>query len=131
MYVSVMPSRPSRGSTRLTVLATRATVDATECTPKRRRTHPRNLQPYASLFKALADSTRVEIVALLAEAREPLCACDIEGHFELAQATVSHHLKILREAGVLTSERRGTWIFYSLEPTALERMREFSALLGP
>jgi ArsR family transcriptional regulator len=131
MYLYVMPPRPSRGSTRLTVLAAPAAVEATECTPKRRRTKARNLQPYASLFKALADSTRVEIVALLAEAREPLCACDIEGHFELAQATVSHHLKILREAGVLTSERRGTWIFYSLEPTALERMREFSALLSP
>jgi ArsR family transcriptional regulator len=107
MYLSIMPSRPSRGSTRLTV------------------------QPYASLFKALADSTRVEIVALLADAREPLCACDIEGHFELSQATVSHHLKILREAGVLTSERRGTWIFYSLEPSTVERLHEFSTLLGP
>ncbi len=101
-----------------------------ECTP-RRRAKPGDVRPYAALFKALADPTRVEIVALLAEAREPLCACDIEGHFELAQATVSHHLKILREAGVLTSERHGTWIYYSLEPTALERLREFLILLGP
>ncbi|PRQ08480.1 Transcriptional repressor SdpR [Enhygromyxa salina] len=82
-----------------------------------------------TVFKALGDATRVEIVALLAEAREPVCACDIEGHFELAQATVSHHLKILREAGVLASERRGTWIFYSLEPTALDRLNEFATLL--
>jgi ArsR family transcriptional regulator len=117
MYLRNVPSRPS-------------TAKAAECTP-RRRAKTRNVQPYAALFKALADSTRIEIVALLAQAREPLCACDIEGHFELAQATVSHHLKILREAGVLTSERRGTWIFYSLEPTALERLRTFPTLLGP
>jgi ArsR family transcriptional regulator len=124
-----MPSRPSRSPTRLTVLAAPTAAKATECTP-RRRAKTRNLQPYTALFKALADATRVEIVALLAQAREPVCACDIEGHFELAQATVSHHLKILRQAGVLTSERRGTWIFYSLEPTALERLREFPTLLG-
>jgi ArsR family transcriptional regulator len=129
MYCAAVPSRPSRGSTRLTVLAA-PTAKTAECTPRRRAKTP-NVQPYAALFKALADATRIEIVALLARAREPLCACDIEGHFELAQATVSHHLKILREAGVLTSERRGTWIFYSLEPTALERLRTFPTLLGP
>ncbi|WP_106088793.1 ArsR/SmtB family transcription factor [Enhygromyxa salina] len=123
-----MPSRPRRGSPRLTVLASSAAATAAECTP-RRRAKARDLRPYMTVFKALGDATRVEIVALLAEAREPVCACDIEGHFELAQATVSHHLKILREAGVLASERRGTWIFYSLEPTALDRLNEFATLL--
>jgi ArsR family transcriptional regulator len=125
MYLSAMPARP----TRLTVVATKP-AEAGACTPKRRRSKPRDLKPYVGLFKALADATRIEIVALLAEAREPLCACDIEGHFELAQATVSHHLKILREAGVLLAERRGTWMFYSLAPSAAERLREFSARLG-
>lgn len=125
-----MPSRPSRGSTRLmAVAAPTAAAKASECTP-RRRAKPRNLQPYTALFKALADATRVEIVVLLAEACEPVCACDIEAHFELAQATVSHHLKVLRKAGVLSSERRGTWIFYALEPTALERLREFPTRLS-
>ena len=48
--------------------------------------------------------------------------CDLTTAFDLAQPTISHHLKVLREAGIITSERRGTWVYYRLVPSALERM---------
>ena len=106
----------------------RLKVLASSCTPKR-RPRPRDLRPYAGLFKALGDETRLEIVSLLAESSEPLCACDIEAHFDLAQATVSHHLKVLRKAGWLTSQRRGTWIFYALDSHARDRLSTFASAL--
>jgi len=100
-----------------------------ECKPKR-RTKPREVRPFAPLFKALSDETRLEILALIAEAKGPLCVCEIEAHFDLSQPTISHHLKLLRKVGVLSTERRGTWMYYSLEPAALERLGQFASLLG-
>jgi ArsR family transcriptional regulator len=101
-----------------------------ECRPTGRVRRPVDVRDRAPLFKALGDATRLEIVALIAQAREPLCACEIEGQFDLAQPTISHHLKILRKAGVLTSERRGTWIYYALDPTLHEQLVEFADVLG-
>ncbi|MCX4239899.1 ArsR/SmtB family transcription factor [Paraliomyxa miuraensis] len=92
-----------------------------ECRPSGRR-KPRELRSYAGLLKALGDETRLEIVGLLAAAGQPLCACDIESHFDLAQPTISHHLKVLRKAGWLGSERRGTWVFYDLDREAVSRL---------
>jgi ArsR family transcriptional regulator len=51
-----------------------------------------------------------------------VCVCELTEAFELTQPTISHHLKVLRDAGIITSERRGTWVYYRLEPAALERM---------
>lgn len=82
---------------------------------------------YASLFKALSDPTRLEIVGLLAENGRELCVCEIESHFDLSQPTVSHHLRLLREAGVVTAERRGTWVYYALDPAARDRVLGFGA----
>ena len=76
----------------------------------------------AGFFKALADPTRVAIVNRLAAAPE-LCVCDLTAAFELSQPTISHHLKILREAGLVDSSRRGTWAYYRLVPEALEALR--------
>lgn len=76
----------------------------------------------AALFKALADPTRVRIVNLLAGSPEPVCLCDINSGFDLSQPTLSHHLKKLVNAGLLTREQRGTWAFYSLNEQALERL---------
>ena len=67
----------------------------------------------AARFKALADPTRVAIVNLLAGAPE-LCVCVFVDQLGLSQPTISHHLRILREAGLVNVERRGTWAFYSL-----------------
>ena len=80
-------------------------------------------------FKALADPARLGIVALLAANAEPICVCDINDGFDLAQPTISHHLRVLREAGLVTSERRGSWAFYGLHPMAAEWVRETLAAL--
>ena len=72
----------------------------------------------AALFRALGDPARVAIVATLARTEHEVCVCDFTAGLGLNQSTVSHHLKILREAGLVTSVRRGTWGYYSLAPGA-------------
>ena len=76
----------------------------------------------AARFRALADPTRVAIVNRLSGADE-LCVCDLNAAFALSQPTISHHLKILREAGLVESTRRGTWAYYRLVPDAVESLR--------
>jgi ArsR family transcriptional regulator len=76
----------------------------------------------AALFKALADPARAAIVATLARAGHAICVCDFTAGLELNQSTVSHHLKLLKDAGLVTSVRRGTWGYYSLAPDALRRL---------
>ena len=76
----------------------------------------------AMLFKALADPARVKIVNLLATSEEPVCACELIPGLGLAQATVSHHLKKLTEAGLLEREQRGKWAYFSLNPEAAARL---------
>lgn len=77
----------------------------------------------ARTFKALADPSRVRLLSLVAahEGGEA-CVCDITGPVGLSQPTVSHHLKVLVEAGLLAREQRGTWAFYSVVPGALSRV---------
>jgi ArsR family transcriptional regulator len=77
----------------------------------------------AARFKALADPTRVAIVNRLAAADE-VCVCDFVAALDLAQPTVSHHLKVLRDAGLVESSRRGTWAFYRLVPEAVAELRQ-------
>jgi len=76
----------------------------------------------AAQFKALADPTRVAIVNQLSAADE-VCVCNLVAAFDLSQPTISHHLKILREAGLVESSRRGTWAYYRLVPEALGALR--------
>lgn len=76
----------------------------------------------AARFKALADPTRVAIVNRLA-ATDECCVCDLTGAFELSQPTVSHHLRLLREAGLVEASRRGTWAYYRLIPEAVAELR--------
>jgi ArsR family transcriptional regulator len=73
-------------------------------------------------FKALADAARVTILNRLAAADE-VCVCDFVAALDLAQPTVSHHLKVLRDAGLVESSRRGTWAFYRLVPEAVDALR--------
>lgn len=100
------------------------------CCPKRAKLRPRATKGYVSLFKALGDETRLEMVALLAAAKGELCVCDIEVRFDLKQPTVSHHLRVLREAGLVRAQRRGTWVYYALEADVLDRVHEFRTLLS-
>ena len=76
----------------------------------------------ARIFKALADPARVRIVNMLATADEPVCACEFHPGLGLSQATVSHHLKKLTDAGLLDREQRGKWAYYTLNPEAAERL---------
>jgi ArsR family transcriptional regulator len=76
----------------------------------------------AALLKALGDAHRLAIVATLARADDDVCVCDFTAGLPLNQPAVSHHLKILRESGLVTCERRGTWVYYRLAPDARERV---------
>jgi ArsR family transcriptional regulator, arsenate/arsenite/antimonite-responsive transcriptional repressor len=84
------------------------------------------MDPDALLLQALAEPTRLAIVRQLAREGE-VCACDFIACCDVAQPTVSHHLKVLRQAGVVSSDRRGTWIYYRLRPEAMRRLAD---LLG-
>lgn len=88
------------------------------------------LDPEVRLLAALADPTRLAIVRELAASNET-CACDFTATCDVGQPTVSHHLRVLREAGVVTSERRGQWIFYRLAPDAAERLGAIARDLVP
>jgi ArsR family transcriptional regulator, arsenate/arsenite/antimonite-responsive transcriptional repressor len=70
----------------------------------------------AALLRALADPTRLQMLAMLAKTSEPICVCDFTAAFDLGQPTVSHHLGKLRDAGLVTSARQGIWAFYALAP---------------
>ena len=79
----------------------------------------------AQVFKALGDPVRLRLVSLIgARQGGEVCVCDLTSAFALTQPTISHHLKVLREAGLIDSKRRGTWVYYRLVPAALERMAE-------
>ena len=74
----------------------------------------------AAMFKALSDPVRLRLLSSVAShAGGEACVCDISAGVEVSQPTVSHHLKVLREAGLLTSQRRGSWVHYAVVPEAL------------
>jgi ArsR family transcriptional regulator len=77
----------------------------------------------APVFKALGDPVRLRLMSLIgARQGGEVCVCDLTSAFDLTQPTISHHLKVLRQAGLIDSERRGTWVYYRVVPVALERM---------
>lgn len=78
------------------------------------------------LFSALADSTRLSILNMLAISENEVCVCDITSNFPLGQPTISHHLRILREAGLVSGDKRGKWVYYSLVQS---RVAEAKAIL--
>ncbi|MCI0581280.1 MAG: metalloregulator ArsR/SmtB family transcription factor [Chloroflexi bacterium] len=90
----------------------------------------RTTDPDVRLLAALADPIRLSIVRQLSGAAE-ICACDFTESCEVSQPTVSHHLRVLREAGVVTSERRGSWIWYRLSPEAIGRLGAMARDLVP
>jgi ArsR family transcriptional regulator, arsenate/arsenite/antimonite-responsive transcriptional repressor len=92
------------------------------CGPETPPLDPDEAARAAAAFKALADPTRVAIVNRLASG-DACCVCDLTDAFDLAQPTISHHLKVLRDAGLVESERRGTWAFYRLREDALAGLR--------
>ena len=82
-----------------------------------------------TVFKALADRHRVKILnRLLAADGEAVCVCDFEAMLDLKQPTVSYHLKQLLNAGIVTREKRGSFAYFALDPTASERIRDLLAV---
>jgi ArsR family transcriptional regulator, arsenate/arsenite/antimonite-responsive transcriptional repressor len=89
----------------------------------------KSADPDVLLLAALADPTRLEIVRQLGAGRGA-CACDFTDCCGVSQPTISHHLKVLRDAGVVQSERRGTNIYYSLTPSVADRFASIAASLS-
>jgi ArsR family transcriptional regulator len=83
-----------------------------------------DLEAEAALLKAVGDPHRLTILATLARVDAEVCVCDFTDGLPLNQPTVSHHLRILREAELVTCERRGTWVYYRLAPDAFERLAD-------
>ncbi|WP_026117273.1 ArsR/SmtB family transcription factor [Nocardiopsis alkaliphila] len=79
----------------------------------------------ARVFKALGDPVRLRLLSMIASrAGGEVCVCDLTSAFELSQPTISHHLKLLREAGLIAAERRGTWVYYRLLPETTDHLAQ-------
>ena len=101
------------------------------CPPKRPRPLPAaKKSDLVATLKALADPTRLELLRLLAAQPGPVCVCDLVAHFELSQPTISHHLKVLKDADLVTPSRSGIWSFYAPNPKAIARLGELPTLLA-
>jgi len=99
---------------------------AAGCYSPRAKLRAKDVTAYAALFKALADETRLDILGFLTAAGDAICVCEIEDHVRLlSQPTISHHLRQLRQAGLVTAERRGTWIYYAVDQSIRARLTEF------
>ena len=116
-----------------TLSARRVTGDEpVECAPVATAAlSPADATATAAVFRALADPARVMILDILATSGEPVCVCNLLEPLHLSQPTVSHHLKTLATAGLLEREQRGRWAYYSLRPTAAERIARLLAAGTP
>ena len=100
----------------------RATADLGCCTPLGGASAmtAEQAEQVAVLLKALADPVRLRLISLIATSPDgEACVCDLNDAFDLTQATVSHHLKVLHTAGLLGREKRGVWVYYSIDREAL------------
>ncbi len=84
---------------------------------------PTDVCAIAGIFKALSDPTRLKMMLILSRNGGKICVCDFERIFDLGQPTISHHLKVLRKAGLLDCDRRGLWAYYFVQTAALEPLR--------
>ncbi|KAB1107696.1 metalloregulator ArsR/SmtB family transcription factor [Micromonospora aurantiaca] len=102
----------------------------TPCCPPlaQRRIPAETAAVLAPAFKALGDPVRLQLMSMIASAEGgEACVCDLTPAFDLTGPTISHHLKTLREAGLVDAERRGTWVYYRARPGIL---RQLAALLS-
>ncbi|UXY25397.1 ArsR/SmtB family transcription factor [Streptomyces sp. HUAS TT20] len=81
----------------------------------------------AKVFKALGDPVRLRLMSMIASRGQggEVCVCELTPAFDLSQPTISHHLKLLRQAGLIDCERRGTWVYYWVLPGVLDRLAAF------
>ncbi|MGH3830501.1 MAG: ArsR/SmtB family transcription factor [Pseudonocardiaceae bacterium] len=88
---------------------------------------------FSQVFKALADPVRLRLLSLIGAHEDgEVCVCDLVDAFHLSQPTISYHLKVLRSAGLITSRRRATWMYYRINADAVQRLSELvgGALAG-
>jgi ArsR family transcriptional regulator len=114
----------------LPVIQPVASAPAAWCTPMvREPLGETDAAELAHVFKALSDPIRLRLFSLIASFEGgQACVCDLTWPFDVSQPTISHHLRVLREAGLVDCERRGTWVYYWVLPAALARL---SCLLAP
>ena len=103
-----------------------AVLDLDDCCAPIRRApiDQADAQVLADAFKALGDPVRLQLLNLIATAENgEVCACDLVEPVGRSQPTVSHHLKVLREAGLVTADKRGTWVWYAVVPAQLDALQ--------
>lgn len=122
--------RRASGLTNTSTLVNIGTVDVdTCCTPISQPLGVEEAEETARLLKVVADPARLRILSMLARSGDnEICVCDLTEPLGLSQPTVSHHMKVLREAGLTESERRGKWVYHRLVP---ERLSQISSALTP
>lgn len=87
-------------------------------------------EQFALGFKALSNPIRLQIIDLISQGGGQICGCDIERHFDLTQPTISHHLKVLRDAGLISSEARGVSVFHRLNSSMLTSLQGLLMLVN-
>jgi len=100
----------------------------TATSPRRRRTKP-DLARAETLFHALSDATRLAILDMLRGGER--CVCDLQDDLEAAQSKLSFHLKVLKDAGLVTDRREGRWSYYTIVPEALAEVHDLAVGLQP
>lgn len=106
----------------------RPLLEAPCCTPPADDLSASRAVDVARRFKALGDPVRLRLLSRVAATEGEICVCDLTGgDFDVSAPTISHHLKVLREAGLITGERRGTWVYYR---PVREELEKLSAMLG-
>jgi ArsR family transcriptional regulator len=88
-----------------------------------RQARTSDLTGAAKLFRALCDPQRLRLLTLISRAKPEICVCDLNDEVSLVQPTVSHHLRVLKDIGLVTSERRATWMYYRLADGAKPKVR--------
>jgi ArsR family transcriptional regulator, arsenate/arsenite/antimonite-responsive transcriptional repressor len=88
-----------------------------------------NTEQFAAVFKALSNPVRLQMLDLISQGGGEVCVCDLEAHFDLTQPTLSHHIKVLREAGLIQSEQNRVWVFHRIDPEGMRQVQNFLSLL--
>lgn len=84
----------------------------------------------APMFKALGDPVRLRLMSMIAS-RPEACVCDLTGAFDVSGPTISHHLRVLREVGLVDSDRRGTWVYYRVRPGVIQQLGNLLDMTSP
>lgn len=93
------------------------------------RLDPRQADLFAEVFRALSHPVRLQMLDLISQRDGEVCGCDIEQHFSLTQPTISHHLKVLRDCGLITSQARSVWVHHRVNGQLFDAARDLLATM--